>query len=162
MKIAYNLNINWEKGSVVTMVKFIVGAKGVGKTRWLINRANKDMKEGNGNIAFVDVDDDHIFTLDYNVRLINAMEYGITDMDMFYGFICGMMGMDYDLEKIYVDSIYKILRFGEDDLVYLFEKLNAIATKTETEIYLNLEGDMQSLPEGLREHAIEIFGDEEF
>ncbi|NLY09832.1 MAG: hypothetical protein GXZ11_08115 [Tissierellia bacterium] len=143
------------------MVIFVVGAKGVGKTRWLINNANKDMKEGNGNIAFVDVDDDHIFSLDYNVRLINAMEYGITDSDMFYGFICGMLAMDYDLEKIYVDSIYKILNFSTESLVYLFEKLQAISDQANTKIYINMEGALDQLPEGIRENAVEITGDEE-
>ena len=47
------------------MCKFILGEKGAGKTKWLIDNANKDMKEGNGNIAVIDVDDDHIFTLNY-------------------------------------------------------------------------------------------------
>ena len=91
------------------MVKLILGEKGSGKTKWLIDNANKDMKEGNGNIAFIDVDDDHIFTLNYNVRLINAMEFNILDVESFYGFLCGLIGMDYDVEKIYVDSIYKII-----------------------------------------------------
>ena len=54
------------------MIKYILGSKGSGKTRWLIDNANDDMKKGDGNIAFVEVDDDHIFSLDYNVRLINA------------------------------------------------------------------------------------------
>ena len=91
------------------MVKFILGAKGTGKTKWLIDNANKDMKEGNGNIIFIDVDDNHIFSLDYNVRLINAMEFNILDIESFYGFLCGIISMDYDIEKIYVDGIYKIM-----------------------------------------------------
>ena len=101
------------------MVKFILGAKGSGKTKWLIDNANKDMKEGNGNIAFIDVDDEHIFTLDYNVRLINAMEFNILNVESFYGFLCGIMGMDYDLEKIYVDGIYKAMNLEIKDLEYL-------------------------------------------
>ncbi|NMR96192.1 hypothetical protein HKB01_02725, partial [Vibrio parahaemolyticus] len=51
------------------MVKFILGEQGSGKTKWLIDNANKDMLEGNGNIVFIDVDDEHIFSLNYNVRL---------------------------------------------------------------------------------------------
>lgn len=87
------------------MIKFILGAKGVGKTRWLIEEANKDLKSGNGNIAFVDVDDDHIFSLDYNIRLINAADYKIETLNSFYGFICGLCAMDFDLQKIYVDGL---------------------------------------------------------
>ncbi len=143
------------------MVIFVLGAKGVGKTRWLIDNANKDMKEGNGNIAFVDADDDHIFSLDYNVRLINAMEYGITNMDMLYGFITGMLGMDYDLEKIYVDSLYKILAFTPESVMYLFEKLEAISEKSNTTIYINMEATKADFPEELQDNLIEITGEEQ-
>ena len=98
------------------MVKFILGGKGTGKTKWLIDNANKDMKEGNGNIAFIDVDDDHIFSLDYNVRLINAMEFDILNIESFYGFLCGVTSMDYDMEKVYIDSVYKIMDISIDDI----------------------------------------------
>ena len=78
------------------MIKYILGSKGSGKTRWLIDNANEDMKQGDGNIAFVEVDDDHIFSLDYNVRLINATEYRLNSIDSFYGFICGLLAIVYD------------------------------------------------------------------
>ena len=138
------------------MVKFILGAKGIGKTRWLVENANKDMKEGNGNIAFVDVDDDHIFTLNYNVRLINAMEFNILDVESFYGFLCGVVGMDYDLEKVYVDSIYKVIDFKMADLEKLVKDLTAVGEKFETEFYINLENSINEIPENLRANCIEI------
>ena len=81
------------------MVKFILGGKGVGKTKWLIENANNDIKEGNDNIVFIDVDDDHIFTLDSSVRLINAVEFNVLDIESFYGFLCGIISMNYDVEK---------------------------------------------------------------
>ena len=69
------------------MCKFILGEKGAGKTKWLIDNANKDMLEGNGNIAFVDVDHDHIFSLNYNVRLINAMEFNVDSVESSMAFV---------------------------------------------------------------------------
>ena len=138
------------------MVKFILGAKGIGKTRWLVENANKDMKEGNGNIAFIDVDDDHIFTLNYNVRLINAMEFNILNVESFYGFLCGVVGMDYDLEKVYVDSIYKVIDFKMTDLEKLVKDLTAVGEKFETEFYINLENSIDEMPEYLRANCIEI------
>lgn len=88
------------------MIKLLCGTKGSGKTKRLIDMANSEMKSGNGNIAFIDVDDNHIFSLDYSVRLINAMEFNINNIESFYGFLCGIIGMNYDVEKIYVDGIY--------------------------------------------------------
>lgn len=138
------------------MVKFILGAKGSGKTKWLIDNANKDMKEGNGNIAFIDVDDDHIFTLDYNVRLINAMEFNILNVESFYGFLCGIMGMDYDLEKIYVDGIYKVMDLEIKDLEHLLMSLDKLSDKYNTDFYINVNYQLKDMPENLKEHCLEL------
>ena len=138
------------------MVKFILGRKGAGKTKWLIDNANKEIKSGNGNIAFVDVDDNHIFSLDYNVRLINAMEFDIKDIESLYGFLCGMISMDYDLEKIYIDSIYKTIDLKFEDMQYLNEKLGKMAEKFDTEFYLNVDYTMEDIPEELREVSLEV------
>ena len=138
------------------MVKFILGEKGSGKTKWLIDNANKDMKEGNGNIAFIDVDDDHIFTLNYNVRLINAMEFNILNVESFYGFLCGIIGMDYDVEKIYVDSIYKIMNLEIADLERLLDYLNKIGEKFETKFFINIDYTMDQIPDHLRDYCLEL------
>lgn len=138
------------------MVKFILGTKGSGKTKWLIDNANKDMKGGNGNIAFIDVDDDHIFSLDYNVRLINAMEFNILNVESFYGFLCGLISMDYDLEKIYVDGIYKVMKLELQDLVYLYDSLKKICKKYEVEFYVNVDYTIEQIPEYLRDKCYQI------
>ncbi len=138
------------------MVKLILGEKGSGKTKWLIDNANKDMREGNGNIAFIDVDDDHIFTLNYNVRLINAMEFNILNVESFYGFLCGLIGMDYDVEKVYVDSIYKVIRLDIDSLEKLVKDLKVISEKFQTEIFINVDYTMEQIPEHLKEYCIEL------
>lgn len=140
------------------MVKFILGEKGSGKTKWLIDNANKDMKEGNGNIAFIDVDDDHIFTLNYNVRLINAMEFNILNVESFYGFLCGILSMDYDLEKIYVDGIYKVMDVNADKLRYLRDALEVICEKYNVEFYINVHSTMDQMPEDLQDNCYEIEG----
>ncbi|MDR7857260.1 hypothetical protein [Tissierella sp.] len=138
------------------MVKFILGEKGTGKTKWLIDNANKDMKEGNGNIAFIDVDDDHIFTLNYNVRLINAMEFNILNVESFYGFLCGIIGMDYDIEKIYVDSIYKIMKLDIADLEKILYDLSKIEEKYNIDFFINVDYTMDQIPDDLKEYCIEL------
>jgi len=138
------------------MVKFILGEKGSGKTKWLIDNANKDMKEGNGNIAFIDVDDDHIFTLNHNVRLINAMEFNILNIESFYGFLCGIIGMDYDVEKIYVDSIYKVIDLDISNLEKLLRSLIKIEEKFQTDFFININYTMDQIPESLKEYCFEL------
>lgn len=138
------------------MVKFILGPKGSGKTKWLIDRANDDIKEGNGNVMFVDVDDNHIFSLNYSVRLINAMEFNIRNIESFYGFLCGIIGRDYDVEKIYVDSIYKILPLEIKDLEKLKSNLDLISGKFGADFYINVDFTLEEMPESLKDSCIEL------
>ena len=138
------------------MIKFILGAKGSGKTKWLIDHANDDLKSGNGNIAFIDADDDHIFSLDYQIRLINAKDYGLTNIDSLYGFLCGLMAMDFDLEKIYVDSMYKIIALNQDNILGLHEKLSSLEEIKDKKIFINVDCLTEDLPEKLRECSEEV------
>ncbi|WP_071026937.1 hypothetical protein [Peptoniphilus raoultii] len=141
------------------MIKYILGAKGSGKTRWLIEKANEDMEKGDGNIAFVEVDDDHIFSLDYNVRLINATNYRLNNIESFYGFICGLLAMDYDLHKIYIDGIYKVLKLNIEDLEYVLSKLSKIPDIEDKEIYINVDYLMEDMTETLAKCAFEVKGE---
>ena len=138
------------------MIKYILGAKGAGKTRWLIENANEDIKSGNGNIAFVEVDDDHIFSLDYNVRLINATDYRLNNVEAFYGFICGLMAMDYDLEKIYIDGIYKVLPLNIEELEFIKNKLERVDEIKNRKIYINVDYLLEDMPKSLKDSAIEV------
>lgn len=141
------------------MFKFICGTKGSGKTKYLIDMANEQIKKGNGNIAFIDVDDNHIFSLDYDVRLINAMEFNIKSIESFYGFLCGIIGMDYDVEKIYVDGIYELIDIKPEDLASLADELEKISNKFNTEFYIGIDYTKEELPSTLREHAEELILD---
>ena len=138
------------------MVNFILGPKGSGKTKWLIDRANEDINDGNGNIVFVDVDDNHIFSLNYSVRLINAMEFNIRSIESFYGFLCGIISRDYDVKKVYVDSIYKVISLETEDLEKLSKDLNLISEKFDTEFYINIEQSLEEMPEELKANCIEL------
>lgn len=140
----------------MTMIKYILGSKGSGKTKWLIDNANEDMKSGDGNIAFVEVDDDHIFSLDYNVRLINATEYRLNSINSFYGFICGLLAMDYDLHKIYIDGIYKVLPLNIEDLEYLYSRISKIPDAENKEIYINVDYLKSDMPDSLIDHSLEL------
>lgn len=137
------------------MIRYILGAKGAGKTKWLIDHANEDHEGGNGNIAFVEVDDDHIFSLDYNVRLINATEYNLTNLDEFYGFLSGMFAMDYDLEKVYVDGMYKVMDLSIEDLTDLANRLESLGMENR-QIYINVNYVEADFPEELKQYAQEV------
>ena len=141
---------------MIFMVKLILGAKGAGKTKWLINGANDDIKSGNGNITFLDVEDEHIFSLDTNVRLINLSDYSVNSIEKFYGFLLGMLSMDFDLEKIYIDSIYKIIDIKKEDLKCLVKNLEEISEKHDVDILINVDYVADEVDSDLRSYVEEV------
>lgn len=141
---------------MIFMVKLILGAKGAGKTKWLINGANDDIKAGNGNITFLDVEDEHIFSLDTNVRLINLSDYSVNSIEKFYGFLLGMLSMDFDLEKIYIDSIYKIIDIKKEDLKCLVKNLDGISEKHDVDILINVDYVADEVDSDIRSYVEEV------
>ena len=130
------------------MLTLVLGPSGSGKTNWLIQKANEDMKSGHGNIAFIDSDDSHIFTLDHAVRLINAHNYKVSNVDRLYGFLAGIISRDYDLEKIYVDGIYGIVDVHRN-LEELIQALHDLSDVNNADILMGLDLEEKDLPTGV-------------
>lgn len=131
------------------MVTLILGKSGSGKTRLLIEDANKEKARGNGNIVFIDTDDKHIFTLDYTVRLINAKNFGIDSIESLYGFVAGIVSRDYDIEKVYLDGLYHLVEFDSEGIKELVSRFNELSKNSNVEILLGLEQEESDLPEGI-------------
>lgn len=139
------------------MIKFILGPSGSGKTKWLIDEANKDKREGTGNIVFIDTDDSHIFTLDYQVRLINAANYHITTTERLLGFLSGIVSRDYDIEKIYIDGIYEIVEIDDKRLNEFAQNLAQLSKEASVDFYIGMNYEKrEELPEAFRADAEEL------
>ena len=90
------------------MVQIIAGAKGKGKTKYLLDMANTAVKEAKGSVVYLDKSSKHMYELNNQIRLINVQEYPIDTSDGFIGFICGIICQDHDLEQMYLDSFLKL------------------------------------------------------
>ena len=71
------------------MVELIVGKKGKGKTKVLLDKVNGAIKEANGSIVYLDKSTKHMYELNNKVRLIDVSVYPIKNADEFVGFVCG-------------------------------------------------------------------------
>ncbi len=137
------------------MVTLVLGKSGSGKTSWLIEKANQEKKSGNGNIAFIDTDNSHIYSLDHGVRLINAKDYNIKNTDQFYGFLAGIISRDYDLEKIYVDGIYDILDV-HFHLPEMLKALNDLSVAQNVDVAVGLDITRDEIPQSADVEIIEL------
>ena len=93
-------------------MQLIVGVKGTGKTKALIDEVNRVSKETDGVVICVEYGRKLTFDIKYHARLVDAKEYGINDAQTLYGFICGMLSGNYDITEIFIDSALKIC--GDD------------------------------------------------
>ena len=90
------------------MVQLIVGEKGKGKTKYMLDKVNTEIKNVSGNIAYLDRSAKHMYELNNKVRLIDVSDYFIDNKDEFLGFIAGIISQDHDLEELYFDSFLTI------------------------------------------------------
>ena len=136
------------------MVQLIVGSKGDGKTKHLLDRVNSQIKTASGNIVYLDKNTKHMHELDNKVRLINVADYPLKNCDEFIGFICGIISQDYDLEQMYLDSFLKIAKLEDADITETIDKLDELGEKYNITFVLSISLDADDLPENAKSKVI--------
>ena len=136
------------------MVQLIVGSKGDGKTKHLLDRVNNQIKTASGNIVYLDKNTKHMHELDNKVRLINVSEYPIDTTDQFIGFVCGICSQDYDLQEIYLDGFLKISGLEGKDISDALKQLNKISEQFKVNMILSVSMNEEDLPEFARSQVI--------
>ena len=133
------------------MVELIVGKKGKGKTKVLLDRVNGAVKEANGSIVYLDKSTKHMYELNNKVRLIDVSSYPLKNADEFVGFICGIISQDHDLEQIYLDSFLKVSKLEDADVTDTLDQLDKIGEKYEISIVVSISLDKEEIPEALQD-----------
>ena len=133
------------------MVELIVGKKGKGKTKVLLDRVNGAVKEANGSIVYLDKSTKHMYELNNKVRLIDVSSYPLKNADEFVGFICGIISQDHDLEQIYLDSFSKVSKLEDADVTDTLDQLDKIGEKYGISIVVSISLDKEEIPEALQD-----------
>ena len=136
------------------MVELIIGNRGKGKTKYLLDKVNTMIKDVQGNIVYLDKSTKHMFELNNKIRLINVSDYLVTNSDEFIGFVCGIISQDHDLQHMYFDSFLKIACVEEEAVGETVEKLEIISTKFHVDFVLSISIDENVLPENLKSKVI--------
>lgn len=137
------------------MIQLIVGAKGKGKTKHLLEKVNNAVKTVDGNIVYLDKNAKHMYELKNRIRLINATEFPIVTTDEFTGFICGIVSQDHDLQEMYLDSFLDVAYIKDlDNLLPVINKLDKISNQFHVDFILSISLDVSELPSELQEKVI--------
>ena len=93
-------------------MQLLVGLKGTGKTKNLIEAVNKASTETNGVVICIECGRKLTFDIKPHARLVDVEEYGVKTADELYGFVCGLLAGNYDITEIFIDSALKMC--GDD------------------------------------------------
>ncbi len=136
------------------MVQLIVGKKGKGKTKCLLDKVNTEVKNVLGSVVFLDKNTKHMYELNNKIRLIVVNEFMITNPDEFVGFVSGIISQDHDLQQMYFDSFLNISCLEGKDITDVIGKLDKLSEKFGVEFVLSLSLDESELPESVKSKVV--------
>ncbi|MBR6229963.1 MAG: twitching motility protein PilT [Lachnospiraceae bacterium] len=136
------------------MVQLIVGQKGKGKTKELLDKVNREIQTASGNIVYLDKSAKHMYELNNKVRMIDVSRYPIDTTASFLGFVSGIISQDHDLMQMYFDSFLKIAVVEPSDLVDAVMKLDALSKAFHVDFILSVSLDAAEIPDAIKENII--------
>ena len=133
------------------MMKLIVGSKGSGKTKSMVDMINSATKTTAGNVVVIEKGMQLTYNIDHKARLVDLADYKISGYEMLYGFVAGVLAGNYDITELFVDGM---IRVGGDDLEALGKTLDAIAAIAgdSTEVVVTISAEESALPESVKKY----------
>lgn len=128
------------------MIKLLIGEKGTGKTKKLINCVNAALEASNGHVVCVEKDDLLRYQISYKVRLLAASNYKIEGYDAFYGFLSGLCAGDHDITDILIDATLKIGGRNYEELGDFLVKVASLSKLTGTNFTFTISTEKANLP----------------
>ncbi|MCR5449898.1 MAG: twitching motility protein PilT [Solobacterium sp.] len=136
------------------MIQLIIGEKGKGKTKILLDKANQAIKEANGNIVYLDKSKQHMYELNNRIRLIDVTNFPISNCDVLIGFLCGLISRDNDLEQIFLDSFLKISRLEGEDINPMLDKIDKLSETYHVDFIISISTTREFLSAAHQEQVI--------
>lgn len=124
------------------MVKLIMGLKGSGKTKALVDLVKKATEEEHGDVICIERDKNLTYNIPYTARLVHAGEYGINTNTLFRGFVSGLLAGNYDVTHVFIDNFYKLLDDTSEDAVSaLLEWLDEVSSRQNVKFTITATAD---------------------
>ena len=128
------------------MVKLLIGHKGSGKTKKMIELANEKIETSNGSVIFINKNHRLMYDLDHRIRVICTEDFEhITNSDEYIGFIYGIISSDHDIETMFIDSILKHADVTLGDLPEFIDRIKKISKNYDIEFVVSLSAAKEEM-----------------
>ena len=136
------------------MIQVIMGLKGSGKTKRLIDSINQAAKEAHGDVVCIEYNKKLTFDISYRVRLVDSKEYGIDNLDKLKGLLSGLHAGNYDITNVYIDNLYKTIgadrKAGEEFVLWCAE----FAKANDMNITITISDDPAQAAEAIKRYLV--------
>ncbi len=137
------------------MVTIIVGLKGSGKTKTLIDMANNAGENSKGSVVCIEKGNKLLHEIKYFVRLIDVDQYDITTANSLYGFMCGIYASNHDITDIFIDGTYALCERNMEAFAAFVRELDKVLSPNNVNIVLTASMKYEDLPEDLQKFVLQ-------
>lgn len=135
------------------MVKVIMGRKGTGKTKQMIDLINTAVDTEHGNVVAITHNSKLTFDISYKIRLVDTSDYMIPNYDTLKGFLYGLYASNYDITHVFIESLNKLVpTVGNEDLEPFLDWLEAFSQKCGIKYTVSISDDAANASEGVRKY----------
>ena len=135
------------------MVRLIMGGKGSGKTKQLIELINNAAQDEPGNVVCIEANRNMTYDIHYHIRLIDAEEYKLNNYDLMRGFICGLYSGNYDITHVFIDNLCKIVGHDVDKETEEFLNwLDGFGEKNDIKFTATISADPSVATDGMQKY----------
>ncbi|MGN0711314.1 MAG: AAA family ATPase [Anaerovoracaceae bacterium] len=128
------------------MVKLLIGKKGAGKTKTMLDMANSMIEESKGSVIFINKNQRLMCDLKHSIRVVCMEDFQhITNSDEYIGFIYGIISSDHDIETVFIDSILKHADIHLENIPEFLDRLSAISQRYDIEFVVSLSAEKEEL-----------------
>ncbi|MBE7015720.1 MAG: twitching motility protein PilT [Ruminococcaceae bacterium] len=136
------------------MIELLIGTKGTGKTKVLIENVNSAAKSAEGNVVFISNNtSQNMYNITSKVRMADTSEFDISSWDEFLGFICGIISGNFDITNVFVDGTLKIVNNSLDGFEAFLNSLDALGKKFDINFELSVSVDKDAAPEYIKKYV---------
>lgn len=136
------------------MITLLTGKKGSGKTKKLIELANKAIDTSKGCVVVIEKGLKLTYDISHKARLVDSDAYDINSVDALYGFVGGICAGNYDVTDIFIDSTLKIIKGDKEHLEALVTELKKLAEAADANIVLSVSMAEAEVPAALNDFVL--------
>ena len=134
------------------MIQLIIGEKGSGKTKKLIDSINAAVAQASGDVVCIEYGKKLTYDVTYKVRLVDSQEYGIQSAEMLKGFLSGMHAGNFDITHVFIDNLYKTIGHDLSAAEEFIAWAAKFAADNNMEITVTLSEDPANISEAIKQY----------